>query len=603
MAEGLGRVPQLPAGDRLLEQLSVDASWIPATTAGRADRLRTLIAHRNGPVLIFLDDVREAQQVRWILPNTSDSVVLATSEVPMGELAMEGAEFLAVEPLDAGAGRALIERGAGAGRSTDEASVARLVELCEGLPLALGAASAQLAANPGLPVADLVTELADERLRFGRLTGDLPVVTAAFEVAYRDLPGPAGPVYRLLGLLPGATAASAGLEFGADLIAAASALEEVTARAALEQLRRRGLVEATAESGRFRVHGLVRSHALHLAAAAPDDPAAVLAAIARHQLALVARADRVLFASRLRFTPDAVAAQAGRSPFLETGEKALAWLDRENASLVATIRALVEQNRAAFDELAWMLAESLTALFLHHRYLASWYESGTLGARAAERAGQIGVAARLMSLTSRAMTDLGRHEEAANATAKAVSLAEALVEQSGEIEDARRHRLLLASVWEFRGRVLERSDANQAVAAYRRARDLNQAIGERRGEALALFFLGNCLFAGGEDEQSAVSLEEARELFTTAVAGGPDRRMLARTRAALGRVLARQGHRDAAIEALTGAVSELDAIGAWSYQAASLEELAELVQARGQADLAQEYRARGQSIREHLAGA
>ncbi|GAA3620413.1 hypothetical protein GCM10022223_41650 [Kineosporia mesophila] len=580
-----GGLPMSDVLGRLLRQLGVDDATIPASTPERADRLRSLLAHR-GRVLILLDDVREAQQVRWVLPNTSDCVVLATTDVSMGELVMDGAEFLTVDALDETAGADLLRRIAGPDRFTDAPAVARLVELCEGIPLALGAAAARLAEDPSLSVPAFVAELSDERARLTGLSVDgVPVVGAVFTAAYDDLPDTARTVYRALGLLPVAG------EFDTGLLAVAAGLNPGNTRAAVETLRVRRLVEAVPQRpGRYRVHGLVRSHAWHLhGSTSPDD---VARAIAGYQLAATARADRLLFPSRLRFTPESAQEFPARgevttAPF--NASTALDWLDRECTGLVATIRSLADQNRSELDDLAWMTAESLTALFLNRRYLAAWYETGTLGARAAERAGRPDAAARLWSLTSRAMTDLGRHDEAELATARAITLA------SGSVH-------LQASVWEFRGRVLERTDPGAAVAAYEHSRDLNRQIGEQRGEALALFFLGRCLSFAGDQERAGAVLTQALESFATAVKGGPDVRMQARARAALGTVFRRQGDVDSAAGALSTALAELDAAQVWSYQVSILDELAELESERSHPELATAYRERAVRVRALLEG-
>src|SRR5262249_31486274 len=150
-------------------------------------------------VLMVLDDVTEPAQVSPLVPNSVGSVVLVTSNEELAELALDDAEFLPLDPLDDDASVRLLVEVCGAKRIAAEPdSVARIVELCAGLPIALRVAGARLKERPRLAVAELADEIADERrgLAAFAMRGK-PMVSPVFTVAYRRLPPDAARLYRL----------------------------------------------------------------------------------------------------------------------------------------------------------------------------------------------------------------------------------------------------------------------------------------------------------------------------------------------------------------------------------------------------------------------
>ncbi|MBK1783276.1 AfsR/SARP family transcriptional regulator [Prauserella cavernicola] len=145
---------------------------LPGGVSARAAAFRRLTAQRR--MLVLLDNARDAEQVRPLLPGTG-SVALVTSQSQLrGLVARDGAVRLSVAPLGVRDGAAVVA--ALAGRelvAADPAAVYELVELCGGLPLALRIAVERLARVPGLTPAALVQELRREETRLDLLaTGD-----------------------------------------------------------------------------------------------------------------------------------------------------------------------------------------------------------------------------------------------------------------------------------------------------------------------------------------------------------------------------------------------------------------------------------------------
>jgi hypothetical protein len=95
--------------------------------------------------LIVLDNARDAEQVRPLLPGSPGSMAVVTSRDWMAGLAAtDGAEVITVGVPGEAEARALIARRVGTGRSAAEPdAVAEIAELCGRLPLALAVAAAR----------------------------------------------------------------------------------------------------------------------------------------------------------------------------------------------------------------------------------------------------------------------------------------------------------------------------------------------------------------------------------------------------------------------------------------------------------------------------
>ncbi|MGW6457581.1 NB-ARC domain-containing protein [Streptomyces sp. NPDC055078] len=563
-----------------LRALGVHTAYLPAGLADRTALYRTLSADRR--MLVVLDDVSRPAQVTALVPQGPGSAVLATSTWRLGELAaLDGAALLPLDVLDGHSAMELLAALCGRRRIDDEPeAAAELTELCGGLPIALRIAAARLLTHRRLTLRVLVDELADEQSRLSRISvssaHEERTVSAALELVYGDLPGPAAGLYRVLGCLPGP-------RFDAAAVAVAAELETAEARRLLDVLDKASLLTVT-DDGRYRLHDLVRLHAI--GAVRRCEPRDFEREVARrattHYLALATLADLAVRADRLRIVdvsevlganaPGAGDDRAGTSvdtaahtvadPFAgadDPARDAIAWLEAERPTLLAVLRAAA---RFGFDRQVWQLAEVFTVLFLHHRHLADWRETLELGADAAARDSEAAAEARLRSLLSRPLLDLGRDEEAY----VQLTTAERLAVES-------EHLVLQASAQEFLGRYWDRHDPVLAIAAYRTSLALNARAAEDRGMALAGYFLGCAQSAAGDHGTALDALIEARESFLAL----QDGRMAARALADVGRVRARLGDREAAVAALAEAADELHRHSAFHYEARTLEDLAELL--------------------------
>jgi tetratricopeptide (TPR) repeat protein/DNA-binding transcriptional ArsR family regulator len=571
-----------------LQQLEVGPRHLPDTLAGLTRLYRELSAQRR--LLVVLDQITEAAQVRALVPSGPGSAVLAAGPSRIGELTLMGAQLLPLQPLEPEHGLQLLTRLVGDGsriRAEPEAA-RRAVEFCGGLPVALGIVAARLAMEPRLTLRALVAELSDEERRLEGLSipGEELGVSAVIGMAYGKLPAEAALLYGRLGLLPGP-------RFDDEVAAAVGGVGTAVARRALARLESAGLVEAADDDGRRRFVSLVGLHARARGTAEPEaERNAALARVIRHYVRRVAQADEAVTGPRLRVTDHAeVLRDAPPSPFAGDaagggagggagdGAKsaALKWLHRERADLLA-----VHETAAALGEhrAVWQLAEGLTALFLNHRYLQDWIATGLRGVEAAARDGQPAAEARLAALTSRPLTDLDRLDEA-----------QALLERAGaRLADVREGHagyaglpVLRPSVLEFTGRLWDRLDPPRAIATYEEALAAYREAGEERGAAIARYLLGCALDAAGRPGEAEESLRAAVDGFTRLSAYGPggDRRMAGRARAAAGDVLLHLGRRPEALAEYLAAARLLAVEDAAHYEAAVREKLAALAHEDG----------------------
>jgi DNA-binding SARP family transcriptional activator/tetratricopeptide (TPR) repeat protein len=331
---------------RFLLALGVAVHDVPADVGDRAALYRTLLAGRR--VLVVIDDARDAEQVRPLLPGGGTSLVLVTSRRRLDGLVADGARLLVLDILSAAAAERVVEHVAGAPRDAEESVArARLVELCGYLPLALRIAGARLVVRPQWTAMDLVAELADER---GRLAGlglaDETGVRAALDVTVRGLDPDQVSALALLGVFPGQW-------FDVYAVAALCGTTVAGARERLHGLAESFLV-VEVDADLFGVHDLVRLFARDQldGAGEPVDAVAALRELLRYYLVAADSARRHLRTIPDGLTPATEFPDLAR-PDLPDRAAALDWFEREWPTLLACAAAGAE---AGCHDLVWRLA-------------------------------------------------------------------------------------------------------------------------------------------------------------------------------------------------------------------------------------------------------
>ncbi|MEU1267711.1 BTAD domain-containing putative transcriptional regulator [Streptomyces sp. NPDC005799] len=452
-----------------LAALGVPPEQVPYGMEAQAALYRGLLA--GGRFLVLLDNARDTEQVRPLLPGTPGSLAIVTSRSRLsGLVAAHGAHTLTLQPLDAEQARAFLERRLGAARLAGESeAVAEITALCGGLPLALACVVARAAAHPHFPLSAVAAEL---RAAQGSLDGfgrsdPAANVEAVFSWSLAAVSPGAARLFRLLGLHP-----------GPDISApAAAALAGVPVREARRLLSELADVHLASEHvpGRYALHDLLRAHAAELVASEEDRDTAVDRLYAYYVHSAHA-ADRIL-------APHADPLPPGPPPAgvsvedLSDDRQASAWLTAEYPVLPAVIDAAAHSGR---DRLAALLAWSLEPFFDRrghwHDGLAAQRTALTSALRLSE---PVWEAHGLRGL-GRAEGRLGLHDRSRPRLRRALEL---FTELGDPIGRAQTHRSL---GWEAD----QQGDLPGALHHNQQALQLFRASGDRAAQASVLNSVG-----------------------------------------------------------------------------------------------------------------
>ncbi|MHA7957171.1 AfsR/SARP family transcriptional regulator [Streptomyces sp. L500] len=183
-----------------LRALGVPAQAVPAGLTERTDLFRSAVAGRR--VLIVLDNARNTEQIRPLLPGGHGCAVLVTSRTRLDPL--PGMRFVALGVLTPEESLELFTRVVGADRVDAEAEAARRgVAACGHLPLAIRLLASRLACRPAWRIGGVVEQLEDEhdRRRLDVLRSGTVDVETAFRFSYEQLDAAQARAFRLLAAL------------------------------------------------------------------------------------------------------------------------------------------------------------------------------------------------------------------------------------------------------------------------------------------------------------------------------------------------------------------------------------------------------------------
>jgi DNA-binding SARP family transcriptional activator len=338
-----------------LRTLGVAEPDVPAEAEERAARYRSLLADRR--MLVMLDNARSVGQVRLLLPGTASCMVVVTSRDALsGLVARNGAVRLDLGLLLLEEAADLLRVLIGDWAATEPAATAALASQCCRLPLALRVAAELADGRRGIPLADLVTELADRQRRLDLLDagGDAgTAVRAVFSWSYQHLSSLAARAFRLSGLHPGADL---------DPYSAAALFDTAAGHAGdlLQTLARAHLIQP-ARPGCYQIHDLLHAYAAELATAhdSEKEQQAALTRLFDHYLHVAASAMDVLRPAERHRRPR-VPAPAIPGPPMADAANARAGLDAQRPNLVA---AAAHASAHGWPDHAIRLAATL------HRYL------------------------------------------------------------------------------------------------------------------------------------------------------------------------------------------------------------------------------------------
>jgi DNA-binding SARP family transcriptional activator len=551
-AEGLGA---------LLRALGEPPQMVPVDVEEAAALFRSRVAGTR--TLVVLDNVRDATQVRPLLPAGPGCVTLVTSRERLdGLVARDGAVQLVVPPMPESEALELVRGVLGEVRVRDErAAVERLARLCAYLPLALRIATTKLAHAEELSIADYTTELCgSDALAQLAIDGDpQAAVEVAFDQSYQRLGEFERRLFRLHGLAPLHDA-------GVPAVAVLLGADRREARRALDRLRAAYLID-TVRPGRYGQHDLLRTFARDRARVdEPDGGAAALGNLARWYLHQAQAAATLLYGHMLRLPP---APDDQDRPVIEFADHigAVTWLEAERANLVALIEHTGTRGPV---EVAWRLADALRGYLASGLYLAEWQRTAEPAQAAAERFGD-GPARTAMAFNRASVAQIaGRLDEAIDGYTRAASLAE----ECGWLAAAAGVEANLGMLRQVT------ADVTGAIANLARARDLYHRIGDRRGEGNVLTNLGSLHGQKGNLADAVGYLTEALEM------GEAQPSVVGSILTNLGALSYLTGRYDEALRQLTDGLSSHREFGNRYDEIGTLAQLAELHRCVGRYDRA-----------------
>ncbi|SCL44461.1 DNA-binding transcriptional activator of the SARP family [Micromonospora citrea] len=519
----------------LLDALQVPAGRIPVGLDAQVGLYRSLLADRR--VLVVLDNARDADQVRPVLPGAASCFTLVTSRADLaGLVAAQGAVPVPLDLFSPAEACQMLARRLGADRVRREPrAVQDIISASARLPLALAVVAARAAGRPSFPLSTLAAELRAHH-RLDRFDGGGPRsdLRAVLAVSYRTLDAGTARVFRLLGLHPGPNVSVAAA-------ASLTGLDEGAARRALVTLTRAHLLDEPSP-GRFGMHDLLREYAAELIGSGDGEGRrAATHRMLDHYLHTALAADRLLNPRREAIAP--VPPRSGTRPEAPAdAREAMRWFGAEHPVLVA----LVLTTPAGFDAHRWQLAWALVTYFdrqghwadyvaVHHAALdATEHDAGPLPrAHALRNLGRAyGLLRRLPEADShlrQALALYDHHGDDAGAAHVHGNLSW-VAERDGRFRDALHHareamrryerlgdRVMAANALNTVGwQHAQLGELDQAFRDCRAALALLREAGDRFGEAVTWDSLGYIHQRRGEPREAVAGYRRALELFQEA---------------------------------------------------------------------------------------
>lgn len=316
--------------------LGVPDHRVPPGRTERVALFRSVLAGRR--MLLVLDNARDADQVRPLLPGTPGCAVVVTGRGALSGLVVaEGALAVRLDAFGDDEARDYLRLRLGAAADAYPQARDAVVARCGGLPLALALVCAR-AATFSLP--SVAAELgAEEGLE------PLPDLRAVFSWSYRHL-GPAeADLFRLLALHPGP-------DLTVPAVNAVTGLGPRGTRALLRRLRDAHLL-IERRAGRFCFHDLLKAYAVELSGNIDEEQRRrdALLRLVEHHLYSAGNASTVLSPYR---SPDRLGPGPVEAATVEFADRAaaFAWMDAEYDNLLA----LTEVCPKHLGLFAWALA-------------------------------------------------------------------------------------------------------------------------------------------------------------------------------------------------------------------------------------------------------
>jgi len=371
-------MPPAEAVRAFLDALDVPPQRIPVGYDAQVALYRSLLAHRR--MLIVLDNARDTDQIRPLLPGSPGSLVIVTSRNELtGLVAGDGAHPLTLNPMTSAEAHDFLSRRLGAERLAAEPEAVReIVEHSARLPLALAIVGARAAANPGFPLSAVAEDLRECQGSLDAFAGgDTSTdVRAVFSSSYSALTGAAARLFRLLGL-------HSGPDISVPAAAALAGLTLREVRGLFKELTRAHLAVEN-RPGRYTLHDLLRVYAAERVDA-EETPQGQHRAMERLLNWYLYTADAAYshITPRRRRVPLEPRPSSCRPLAFTTYEQALEWCTTERANLVTAVHKAASSGHPG---IAWRLPATLWGFFYLRSHTQDWADTTRTGLAAAQDA-------------------------------------------------------------------------------------------------------------------------------------------------------------------------------------------------------------------------
>ncbi|MBB2946594.1 DNA-binding SARP family transcriptional activator [Actinoplanes lutulentus] len=555
-----GSVPAADALRSLLYALGLYGADVPDTFDALVGAYRSLTAGKR--FLVLLDDVRDAVQVRPLLPNSVDSLVLITSRRPLvGLAASDGARLHRADLPDLPDARKLLTTRLAGLRDLDggETVLDEIIELCGRLPLALAVLAARLGVRPKLSMDTVAAELRDGAHRLAAFPEGRGVTDprTAFSWSYRQLSPGAARLFRLLSQAP-----TAGIT--AEACVSLAGGDAAGTRAALEELSEAALVTEQ-DGGCFTGHVLVRAYAEELFRTL-DPPAEQRAAVTRllqYYLHSSFNAQVVLAPNRTPIPPDpALPGVAPEDP--QTYQEAIAWFARHRRALKEAVSVAADLG---YGIVPWQLAITMQQYFEWYGYFQDWDDVMRVALQAARGSGDVLGEAHVLRSLAGARWFFGANEESLALLAAAL---EVFDEYRMLLEQALTH-INVHAVHTSLG------EHKKALESAETAVQLCRAAGNETSLMRSLDCKGRSLARLGQHAEAARVLQQALEI-NLRVGRRHEEAMI---RVSIAHNLVDLGRTDDAVAELRRAAAAARSVGQGPYHFQAFRSLSELLNTLG----------------------